>query len=264
MKKRITSVLFAIALIACLILPAHGAEEVPTAEATLDGEPMAVVALLYDGVSYFPLEETVQILYPDAEVFCEAGAYTVKGEAFIMKVEKGKTYLEINGRYLYVPSGFKVREADGMVMVPARVLGQALGLQVDWKKMVVFTTGGTPLQEADRPYTDDELDLISRVITHESGNQTLEGKMAVGNVIVNRVNSSSFPNSVSEVIFQKNQFPGATNATPNAESIIAAKLVLEGANVVPGAYYFNGVGKSCWASRNKDLLYTIGGHAFYG
>ena len=181
-----------------------------------------------------------------------------------MTVEKGKTYFEINGRYLYVPGGFKTRESDGMVMVPARPLGQALGFGVDWKKKVIFTSEGAPLAEADKPYTDEELDLISRVIMHESGNQPLNGKMAVGNVILNRVEDSLFPNTVYEVIYQKNQFPGATNATPNAESIVAAKLVLEGANVVPGAYFFNGVGKACWASRNKTLLYTIGGHAFYG
>ena len=92
----------------------------------------------------------------------------------------------------------------------------------------------------------------------------MEGKSAVGNVIMNRVNSAQLPKTVSEVIYSPNQFPGATNATPNAESILAARLVMEGANVVPGAYYFNGVGKPCWASRNKTLIRVIGGHAFYG
>ncbi|MDE6107899.1 MAG: cell wall hydrolase [Oscillospiraceae bacterium] len=262
--KRVRCLFLSLALMMGLILTANGAESIPTAAATLDGEPMDVTAYLYDGTSYFPLEETVKAFYPGTEVFCQDGVYTATGENFTMTVEKGKTYLEINDRYLYVPNGFKTREADGMVMVPARILGQALGFGVDWKKMVLFTSGGTLLLASDKPYTDSDLDLISRVITHESGNQPLEGKMAVGNVILNRVNNSLFPDTVSEVIYQKNQFPGATNATANAESIIAAKLVLEGANVVPDAYYFNGVGKACWASRNKTLLYTIGGHAFYG
>lgn len=88
--------------------------------------------------------------------------------------------------------------------------------------------------------------------------------MAVGNVILNRVNYNGFGSTVAEVIYSPNQFPGATNATPNAQSILAARLVLEGANVVPNALYFNGVGKSCWASRNKTLIKVIGGHAFYG
>lgn len=262
--KRVLSLLLSLTLAVGLALPVYGAEEIPTAQAALDGEPMEVTAYLYDGVSYFPLEETVKAFYPDSEISCENGVYTAKGEDFTMTVEKGKRYVEINDRYLYVAGGFKTRESDGMVMVPARILGQALGFGVDWNKMVLFTSGGAPLSMADKPYTDEDLDLISRVITHESGNQSLEGKMAVGNVILNRVNSSLFPDTVYDVIFQKNQFTGATNATANAESIIAAKLVLEGANVVPDAYYFNGVGKACWASRNKPLLYTIGGHAFYG
>lgn len=263
--KRMIGLLLSLTMMAGLILPVYGVEDtVPTAEAVLDGEVMEVTPYLYDGVSYFPLEETVKIFFPETEVSCDEGVYTVKGSDFTMTVEKGKTYLEINGRYLYVADGFKCRESDGMVMVPARILGQALGFQVDWKKKVLFTSGGSPLSAEEKPYTDSDLDLISRVITHESGNQPLMGKMAVGNVILNRVSSSSFPNTVSEVIYQKNQFPGATNATANEESIIAAKLVLEGANVVPGAYFFNGVGKPCWASKNKTLLYTIGGHAFYG
>lgn len=263
--KRVLSLLLSLTMAMGLALPVYGAEEeIPTTKATLDGEPMDITAYLFDGVSYFPFEETVKAFYPDSQVSCEDGVYVAKGENFTMTVEKGKRYVEINDRYLYVASGFKTRETDGMVMVPARILGQALGIGVDWKKMVLFTSGGEPLAAADKPYTDSDLDLISRVITHESGNQPLEGKMAVGNVILNRVNSSLFPNTVYEVIFQKNQFTDATNAIANAESIIAAKLVLEGANVVPDAYYFNGVGKACWASRNKALLYTIGGHAFYG
>ena len=34
--------------------------------------------------------------------------------------------------------------------------------------------------------------------------------------------------------------------------------------VLPNAYWFNGVGRSCWASRNKECIAVIGGHAFYG
>ncbi|HIT57211.1 MAG TPA: cell wall hydrolase, partial [Candidatus Galloscillospira stercoripullorum] len=63
---------------------------------------------------------------------------------------------------------------------------------------------------------------------------------------------------------QKNQFPGATNATPTSECIIAAKLALEGVNVVPNAYWFNRAGLNSWASKNKTLLTIIEDHAFYG
>ena len=172
-------------------------------------------------------------------------------------------YLAVNGRYLYIPDAVKAND-EGDTLVPTRTLGRALGAYVEWSDGVCFTTNGTPLTSGDEYYDAQTVDLLARVITHESGNQPLNGKIAVGNVILNRVNSSSFPNTVSEVLYAPGQFPGATNATPNSESILAAKLCLDGAMVVPGAYWFNGAGKSCWASRNKNTIATIGGHAFYG
>src|SRR5699024_12370625 len=69
---------------------------------------------------------------------------------------------------------------------------------------------------------------ISRLIYAESGNQPLEGKIAVGNVVLNRVASPLFPNTVADVIYQPNQFSpagsGHLSRTPNAESVVAAKL----------------------------------------
>ena len=164
---------------------------------------------------------------------------------------------------MYIPE--KVKEwPDGTALVPARTLATALGAWIDWTGKVELCSGGVPLQSEDIPYDEETLDLLARVIMHESGNQPLEGKMAVGNVILNRVNYPGFGSTVAEVIYSPNQFPGATNATPNVQSVLAARLCLEGANVVPEALYFNGVGKSCWASRNKALIKVIGGHAFYG
>ena len=57
---------------------------------------------------------------------------------------------------------------------------------------------------------------------------------------------------------------GTIYDAPRDSSILAAKLCLEGAMVLPNAYWFNGVGRSCWASRNKECIAVIGGHAFYG
>lgn len=265
--KRLLCFMLSVSLFLGISLPVYGAEEgteIPTVEALLDGVPMEISAELHGGTSYFPLEEAVKAFYPDCEVSVSDGAFTAKGTGFTLTAKCGANYFEVNDRYIYVSTPLKKRGADGMVLIPARSLGTALGISVDWDGRVLFTSGGAALSADNKPYTAEELDLISRVIMHESGNQPLEGKIAVGCVIMNRVNNGSFPNTVYDVIYQKNQFPGATNATPNEESVIAAKLVLEGANLYPDIYWFNGVGKSCWASRNKTLLYTIGGHAFYG
>lgn len=263
MKKRILPSLLALALTLGLALPAYAEEEPSIAEVTVNDETVYYTAEVYDGTAYIPFYGGVQTLRSDAEITWEDGTFTAAAEDFTMTVRVGDPYLMINGRYLYIAGGVK-GWADGTALVPARVLATALGAWIGWSGKVELYSGGVPLKEEDCPYDETTLDLLSRVITHESGNQPLEGKMAVGNVILNRVNSPKFPNTVGEVIASPNQFPGATNATPNAESILAARLVLEGANVVPGAYYFNGAGKSCWASRNKSLIATIGGHSFYG
>lgn len=264
MKKRILSMLMMLSLALGSTAPAFAGEEFSTAGVTVNGEPVYYTAEIHEGTAYVPFYGAVQTLRPDAEITWEDGVFTASGEDFTMTVRIGDPCLVINGRYLYIAGKVK-GWADGTALVPARVMATALGAWIDWKDGTVeLCSGGVPLKTEDIPYDETTLDLLARVITHESGNQPLEGKMAVGNVILNRVNSSRFPNTVSEVIYSPNQFPGATSITPNEESILAARLTLEGANVVPGAYYFNGAGKSCWASRNKALIATIGGHSFYG
>lgn len=263
MKKQTLSFLLTLAMVLGLSAPAFAAGEPSVAEVTVNGEAVYYTAEVYDGTAYIPFYGGVQTLRPDAEITWEDGIFTASAWDLTMTVKVGDPYLIVNGRYLYIPEKVKGWD-DGTALVPARVLATALGAWVGWSGKVELCSGGVPLAAEDIPYDDTTLDLLARVITHESGNQPLTGKMAVGNVILNRVNSAKFPNTVSEVIYSPNQFPGATNATPNAESILAARLVLEGANVVPGAYYFNGAGKSCWASRNKALICTIGGHSFYG
>lgn len=269
MKKRFLCAVLSLALAVGLCPAALAAEEeapaVPKADVLVDGERMPNFrAEIYDNTAYLSLYGATLALRPDASVSWEEDRLVARAEDFVLSAKVGDIYLEINGCCLYIPGRVKF-DSVGDTLVPARVLGRALGASVDWVDGdVCLTGGGTPLASPEGYYDATDLDLIARVIMHESGNQSLEGKIAVGNVILNRVNSPSFPNTVAEVLAQKNQFPGATNATPNASSLRAAQLCLDGAMLVPGAYYFNGVGRSCWASRNKSLIAIIGGHAFYG
>lgn len=271
MKKRISNALLCAVLALGLALPAYAAEETPAAgeeqptivEVTVNGQSAWYTAELYGGTAYVPFYGGVTSLRPDAVITWEEGLFTASAWDLTMTCRVGNPYIVVNERYLYIPGGVK-GWADGTALIPARTLALALGAWVDWTGKVELCSGGMPLSAEGKPYDDVTLDLMARVIAHESGNQPLEGKMAVGSVIVNRVNSPAFGSTVAEVIYSPNQFPGATNAVPNEESILAARLVLEGANVVPGALYFNGAGKSCWASRHKTLLKTIGAHAFYG
>ncbi len=264
MRKRLIPALLACALAMTAALPAYADEEPPVAvEVTVNVELTWYTSVLLGGTSYVPFYRPVTTLRPDAEVTWEDGVFTAAAGDFTMTCRIGDPCIVINDRYLYIPGGVR-GWADGTALIPARTLALALGAWVDWTGRVELCSGGVPLTAEGKPYDDETLDLVARVITHESGNQPLEGKMAVGDVIMNRVNSPSFGRTVYEVLFAPHQFPGATTATPNEESPLAAKLVPEGANVVPEALSFHRAGKPCWASRNKRLLYTIGGHAFYG
>lgn len=273
MGKRIISAALCAALLLGLWAPAYAAGEkesyrgsVP-AEIVVDGVLLEYRGQLLNGTTRVSLREVALALCPAAEAeLDDDGSLTVTGESFVLTAKTGRKYFEVNGRPLYVAEGLGEDEAGGP-MAPVRTLAAALGAEVDWDGRVLLTTGGEPLESADTFYNAEDLDLISRVIMHESGNQSLEGKIAVGNVILNRVNDTgkSFPNTVRGVLDQKNQFPGATKVSSvNRESLVAAKLALEGVMIVPGACWFNRKGLKCWASRNKTLLATIGAHDFYG
>ena len=97
--------------------------------------------------------------------------------------------------------------------------------------------------------------------------------MAVGNVVMNRVASSNYPDTIWGVIFDTKygvQFTptksGSIYKEPSEESVLAAKLVLEGAEVVPdNAVYFisSKVSDSNWIKRTCQKLAVIGDHTFF-
>ena len=164
----------------------------------------------------------------------------------------GQIYMEVNGRYLYIPGG--VQSIGGQICVPDTVAAKAF----------------SGLQSGDSFYDQEALFWLSRVIHRESGNQPMEGRMAVGNVVLNRVSDPVFPDTVEGVLAQKNQFStyksGVLAATePSENSTIAAKLVMDGGVVeeTQGALFFDS-GVNSWAARNKRHIATIGGHKFYG
>ena len=96
----------------------------------------------------------------------------------------------------------------------------------------------------DTSYTNDELMLLARVIYAEAAGEPYTGKVAIGAVVLNRVRSPLFPDTVAGVIYEPWQFSCVGNwmfnSYPNEESIRAAKDALAGWDPTGGAlYYFN-------------------------
>ena len=115
--------------------------------------------------------------------------------------------------------------------------------------------------------TSNDLNLLARLVYGEARGEPYSGQVAVAAVVLNRVRSSSFPNSVSGVIYQKGAFDvvsdGQINLTPNDTARKAAQDALNGWDPSYGAvYYFNpstATNKWIWS---RPMTVTIGRHRF--
>ena len=194
----------------------------------------------------------------------------VEGEGLALTADPGGLWLEANGRLLYARDG--IRLVQGRTMVPVRTAAQVFGLEVNWEgatNTVHITGQARPLEHGDTYYDPDTLYWLSRVISAESQGEPLTGQLAVGNVVLNRLASPDFPDDLYSVIFQKGQFEPVENGTiylePYHLSVTAAKLCLEGVQVIgPCLYFFApALSPGTWIVNNRTYHTSIGCHDFY-
>ncbi len=115
--------------------------------------------------------------------------------------------------------------------------------------------------------SSSDLNLLSRLVYGEARGEPYTGQVAVAAVVLNRVRSSSFPNTVAGVIYQSGAFDvvsdGQINLTPNETAKKAAQDALNGWDPSYGAiYYFNpstATNKWIWS---RPMTITIGKHRF--
>ena len=242
----------------------------------IDGQPapIEIGRIQNAGTTYVSLAAMAKALDESAAAAWDGstGTVTVTTEKLTITARMGDYYVVANGRYLYVAE--HVGQNNGTIMVPLSVVTKAFDATLNWDAAtgtIHVRRGSGALMSGDAFYNQDDLFWMSRVIYAESGNQPLEGRMAVGNVVLNRVANPIFPNTIHGVLAQRNQFSTykggkLANRTPNEGSIIAAKLVLDGGVVeeVKDALWFDAMCSNSWAARHKACLVIIGGHKFYG
>ena len=128
------------------------------------------------------------------------------------------------------------------------------------------------LKSGAQVYNADQVYWLARIISAEARGESMKGKLAVGNVVLNRVRSTAFPNTVYGVIFDRKygtQFSPVANGTiyntPTVDSIIAAKMCLEGYSLSSDILYFVNPQKApdSWIAQNREYVFSVGNHAFF-
>lgn len=129
------------------------------------------------------------------------------------------------------------------------------------------TSGGSSSSSSSSTYSDADINLLARLIYGEARGESYVGQVAVGAVVLNRIKSASFPNTMSGVIYQRYAFTavddGQINLTPNATARKAAQDAMNGWDPSYGAlYYYNpATATSAWIFSRKTTV-TIGNHVF--
>ena len=116
-------------------------------------------------------------------------------------------------------------------------------------------------------YSSSDVYLLAKVIAAEARGESYTGQVAVGAVVLNRVRHSSFPDSISGVVYQAGAFSAVRDSnwsvTPDATAQKAARDAINGWDPTGGAiYYYNPAKTSNQWIRSRPVITTIGRHVF--
>lgn len=236
----------------------------------LDGD-----CVIWNSTTYVPLRKFCNLF--DDCTFSWNGATgtatvtTAHGMTLI--VQSGALYIYANGHYFYTVG--RVQNWSGSLYVPIRPLARAFDSALHWnasrRAVELEKPVGAPAV-AWANYNEDDVYWLSRIISAESRGEPFEGQIAVGNVVLNRMRHSSYPNTIYGVIFDRKhgtQFSPVSFGTiyqkPTASAVIAAKICLEGYSISERALFFMNprAATSNWISKNRPYAFTIGNHDFY-
>lgn len=262
MTNKVRKALCALVSAACLTLPAYGVRTVPV---QVDGMLLAGIAYLEAGVTYVPLRDLLDA-FGGWEINWDpvsATAQAANGSRTLCADPAADTITLDDMVY----SG-SVYVKNGRTYVPLRLTANLLGGSAAWDPYL----GGAAVTSPDAEHDAVELYWLSRIISAESRGESMEGQIAVGNVVLNRMASADFPDTIPAVIFDRVdavQFEPVENgmiyAAPAESAVAAAVQVLNGERAVEEVLYFYAPALSdgVWINANRTYAVTIGCHRFY-
>ena len=118
-------------------------------------------------------------------------------------------------------------------------------------------------------WSAEDAEILKKIAMAEAEGESTEGKALVMLVVLNRMLSDEFPDSIADVVFQKNQFSPVFErgrywtTIPDEDCEKALQLIEHGYDESEGALYFESVNGQSWHSENLELLFREGNHRFY-
>ena len=241
---------------------------------SVNGKVLSEPAVVMNGTLYLPLRAFASSL-GDATVSynksTNTATLTMPGLHLTATDAGFVTYANDRALFAFSPN---VLMSNGRMYLAASVLTKALGVEVTshTHSSVSITGSYKPLAHASKFYREDEVYWLAKIISAESGGESLIGQIAVGDVILNRVSSPLYPNTIYGVIFDRKygvQFSptldGSIYKDPTFTATLAAKICLEGTSLSDNALFFLNprVAQSNWIVKSREYAYSIGGHDFY-
>lgn len=280
MRKLALRRALALLLALCLLCPGLAA-------AADDGGAQSVPVYI-DGLLSARAYVSAEAVFLPPEAVCAAarlsmswsednGTLTLSVPGAVLTGHKGDGYFEADGRYIYAPDGWLVK--GDVLYLPSDAVERLFGvkinvsekrdrLELSTDKLTVMS-GGASYYELN--YDAELLYWLPQIINAEAKFEPLAGQIGVGNVVMNRLSSPDFPDTIFEVIYDTEhtvQFEpistGGIFQEPTEQATIAAYLCLEGYSTVGGSLYFvNPEFGSGWFDSSLELVETVGHHNFY-
>lgn len=225
-----------------------------------------------DECVFVPIRFVTEALGAEVEWCPEERKVLVTREDRTVEIWHNSNKMVVNGEPSTMDASVEV--LNGRTMIPVEYIAKSLDFTTELERStytLMINREGAEVPAsciATRDYTDEDIIWLSRIVNIEAMGLSMEGKLAVANVVLNRKNSPSFPNTVHDVIFQIDvykQFPpahrsGFRESVADLKSVIAAKMALEGINNIDRCLFFN---CSPFKGKDGDLYKVIEGEYFY-
>ena len=169
----------------------------------VNGKALSVKGFTMNKVDYIPFRAAANALGLSYSYNSSSRSSMMYGGGLVMSATEGCYSVYSNDRPLFASSPVVIM-SDGRMYIPHHSFAKSVGFSVSKGANGVNLQGSfKPLLPSSKFYREDEVLWLARIIHADSSGEPLLGKIAVGNVVLNRVKSPSYPNTIYGVIFDR-------------------------------------------------------------